>query len=391
MPEGSQTRDCLGCAHATASLTDTLRQVHLLEPTQLDESSPAGGRRRTCRAPGRQTRRSPSWSVLETEAERAGRRLGRGPRLWLAMVAVAALLGLAEVLLTALSPHRPPAPVSKPLAQREQPKDAAAVAWDRWLGKVARLPAEWQVEAVAAKLKERNPGFAGKVTPTVKDGAVVDLGFLADEVTDLTPLRALPKLKRLVCEGSNPGRGKLADLSPLKGMQLTCLTCPSTRVADLSPLKGMPLTDLNCDSTKVADLSPLKGMPLTSLYCDSTRVADLSPLMGMPLTFLDCGFTKVADLSPLKGMLLTYLNCAGTKVADLSPLKGMPLTTLACGGTKVVDLSPLRGMPLQELFCDFRPERDTEILRSLKTLKTINNKSAAQFWKEAGNPSPPKP
>jgi hypothetical protein len=39
-------------------------------------------------------------------------------------------------------------------------------------------------------------------------------------------------------------------------------------------------------------------------------------------------------------------------------------------------------MPLQELQCDFKPERDTEILRSIKTLEKINDKPVKQFWKE---------
>jgi len=39
-------------------------------------------------------------------------------------------------------------------------------------------------------------------------------------------------------------------------------------------------------------------------------------------------------------------------------------------------------MPLKELWCDFQPERDAEILRSIKTLETINGKPAAEFWKE---------
>ena len=53
------------------------------------------------------------------------------------------------------------------------------------------------------------------------------------------------------------------------------------------------------------------------------------------------------------------------------------------------DLSPLKGMPLKELGCDFKPERDAEILRSIKTLETINGKPAAEFWKEFE--APPKP
>ena len=90
----------------------------------------------------------------------------------------------------------------------------------------------------------------------------------------------------------------------------------------------------------------------------------------------------MSDLSPLKDMKLTDLACNGTQVSDLSPLKDMKLTNLDCDGTQVSDLSPLKGMPLKDLACDFKPERDAEILRSIKTLETINGKPAAEFWKE---------
>jgi len=63
-------------------------------------------------------------------------------------------------------------------------------------------------------------------------------------------------------------------------------------------------------------------------------------------------------------------------------LKGMPLTSLACNGTKVMDLAPLKDVPLTKLYCDVKPERDAEILRSIKTLEVINGKLAAEFWKE---------
>jgi hypothetical protein len=33
------------------------------------------------------------------------------------------------------------------------------------------------------------------------------------------------------------------------------------------------------------------------------------------------------------------------------------------------------------LGCDFKPDRDTEVLRSIKTLEFINGKPAAEFWK----------
>jgi hypothetical protein len=72
----------------------------------------------------------------------------------------------------------------------------------------------------------------------------------------------------------------------------------------------------------------------------------------------------------------------GTKVTSLSALKELRLTALDCEGVHLKDLSPLKRMPLKELRCDFEPERDAEILRSIKTLESINGKPVKEFWKE---------
>ena len=142
-------------------------------------------------------------------------------------------------------------------------------AFKQWMKDVAALPAEKQVEAVVKKLQELNPGFDGKVrmamgkgTPKIENGAVIGFGFCTDNVTDISPVRALEQLRSL-----NLARRqhKLSDLSPLKGMLLALLSCPDTPVSDLSPLAGMPLTNLVLDNTRISDLSPLKGMPLASL------------------------------------------------------------------------------------------------------------------------------
>ena len=61
---------------------------------------------------------------------------------------------------------------------------------------------------------------------------------------------------------------------------------------------------------------------------------------------------------------------------------------LSCVGTKVSDLSPLKGMPLKTVHCDFKPERDAETLRSIKTLEQINGKPAAEFWKDVASQYP---
>jgi hypothetical protein len=258
-----------------------------------------------------------------------------------------------------------------------------------WRRHVASLSAVKQADAVAAKLKECNPGFDGKVEPVIEGGKVTELRFLADRVTDVSPVRALTGLRRLDCRGSWGVKAQLADLTPLGGMELTHLICSNTKIVDLTPLKGMKLTDLDLGSGKVTDLAPLKGMPLTSLDVGYTAISSLTPLADMPLTKLVCRVTNIADLTPLRNMKLTMLDCwASRGIADLTPLKGMPLTYLACAETSVTDLSPLKEMPLKELQCDFKPERDAAILRSIKTLEKINEKPVKEFWKEVDAKKP---
>jgi hypothetical protein len=161
------------------------------------------------------------------------------------------------------------------------------------------------------------------VTEKAEAGVVTGMTFWTDKVTDISPVRALTQLRRLTVDGSGQRRAR---------------------------------------NGKLADLSPLKGLKLTYLHCDGTQVSDLAPLKEMNLENLSFAATDVADLSPLKDMHWRILSCAPTKVSDLSPLKGMPLT---------------------DIWCDFQAERDAEILRSIKTLETINGKDAKELLKEA--------
>ncbi len=238
--------------------------------------------------------------------------------------------------------------------------DAQRSAFEAWAKSLAPLPAAQQVEMVVAKLKELNPEFDGQVDPGISNGVVVRLWFTTQAVTDISPVRALPGLRQLLCPGASKTEGKLADLWPLA---------------------GLPLTEVNCHFTRVHDLAPLAGMPLESLNCGYTRVEDLSPLKGLPLTKLQCSMSPVTDLSPLQGLPLQQLLCQETRIRDLSPLADMPLHYLSCQSTEIQDFSPLLKTPVQELRCDYRRERDRNILRALKTLKTINGKPAAEVLK----------
>jgi serine/threonine protein kinase len=331
-----------------------------------------------------------------------------------------------------------------PRARRESP-DPAAKGMEAWIQGTATLPPQRQVKRVVAKLRELNPRFDGRVEHRIEKGVVRVFRLVTDEVTNLTPLRAFPGLRFLVCRGSGSGKGRLADLRPLHGLGLTHLDCGGNRIKDLSPLKGMPLNYLSCWHTRVRDLRPLRGMPLLDLACEGVPIEDLSPLKESPLKRLNCGGTRVTDLTPLKGLPLTYLACYNTHVTDLKPLRGMrlktlwfshtrisdlsplkdmpldklvfwatpvrdlrplcgmPLTRLFCSNTpvsdltplrgmklvalriqqtRVTDLSPIRGMPLRAIWYDGKTERDLKILRGIRTLEQVNDQPAAEFWKK---------
>ena len=196
---------------------------------------------------------------------------------------------------------------------------------------------------------------------------VTEISFLTDNVTDISPVRALVGLEQLKCNGSNTGNGKLNDLSPVQGMKLKALDCSRTQISNLSPLQGMSLETLTCYRTSISDLSALVGMKLTQLNCGDTLVSDLSPLRGMPIKSLICGSTNVADLSPLRGMPLSILSCYGKSVSDISPLQEMNLTEVS-----------------------FTPKNITaglDVIRQMRSIKSIgidNGKRITfdDFWKK---------
>ena len=368
------------------------KDYYVNSPTD-DPAGPSGGSSRVERGEGWNGPAGICRSAYRDHNEPGNRDHGLGFRVSLVLVDTAAERA-NMIRLTDTAKPSGGSTAAKPLAF-ETP------GFQQWMKEVAALPAEKQVEAVAKKVQELNPGFDGKVTgyggqgtPGIENGVVRGMGVCTDEVTDISPLRVLGRLSGLGCNSNWNGKSKFSDLSPLTGMPLTDLRFNFTMVSDLSPLKGMPLTFLECSHAKVVDLSPLRGMPLSELVLEGTKVSDLSPLQGMPLARLECYNTEVRDLSPLQGMPLTTLTCNNTPVSDLSPLKGMPLKHLACDLTQVSDLSPLEGMNLTTI--TFTPKNITkgiDAIRNMKSLKSIelsmedkDKFPPAEFWKkyEAG-------
>lgn len=280
-----------------------------------------------------------------------------------------------------------------------------------WIDRTANLPAEEQVTEVIAKLKELNPGFDGTMkTVLAEDAKVHLLELCSDNITDIRPLAVFKGLRYVNLGGSYSWKhnGSLADISPLRGLPIEEIALNSNPVDDLSALEGANLTALVINNTKITDLAPIRNSKLTRLDIHNTAIADLTPIQGMPINNLHMANTQVSDLSPLAGMPIGELHCQHCKITDIKPLQGMPFHMLEIHGNRITDLSPLAGSSVEVLIVyqtsitdwspiqtmqrlkliqfDFAKERDTDILRSVKTLEQINAQSATDFWASVEKP-----
>jgi len=257
-----------------------------------------------------------------------------------------------------------------------------------WLHIALTAPAAKQSQMVRDRLVLRNPGLTAAQIQVKLDGSgrVFELSFPADQVTDLSPLRALPTLQRLFCDGAagQPRKAALRNLSPLADLPaIDTVHVRNTSVRGLVALRGAPISILDISGSDVTDLTPLANpanLPkLVRLYCGRTGISDLAPLRGRPLARLDIDSTSVVDLSPLQGMPLNSLHIEHSGVRDLRPIANLRLQQLTIQSLPIIDLTLLRGIPLQHFDCDPEHIVAHPFIPDLPGLAGLNNASIAEF------------
>ena len=246
------------------------------------------------------------------------------------------------------------------------------------------------------------------------------LWFREQAITDLSIIQGAP-----LCELWCVSCPQLADLSPLRGMQLEVLNVCFSRVTDLDALRGMPLRRIFLSGDKVTDVSPLTDSPLEDLYLDrcpvltdvaplakirtlknllvSPQVENLESLRDHPkLERLGYALTGILPMLPESssedfwksyvsnewiarlrdaGISLTGVkrlndgrweaNFSGSTLRDLKPLRDAPISILQLGNTAVADLTPLSGMSLTLLNLDNTQVSDLSPLKGMP-LKTFS-------------------
>jgi hypothetical protein len=269
-------------------------------------------------------------------------------------------------------------PAGAPSPEAKTPPVAVAPFTDADVKRIAALPGAEQVEEVRKELMRRNPSFDGDVEHKIEDGVVTEFRIVTDHVTDIAPIRVFNGLRWLNCSGTltSKPKGQLADLTPLKGMNLTSLThldLANTKVTDAGlahfkdckNLIALWLPRTMVTDAGVANFKDCKNLTVLNLY--GTQVGD-------------AGLATFKECKDLRNLFLAHTQVTNAGLAYFKDCKD--LTVLSIDDTKVTDLSLLERMPLKELYCDFQYERDAKVLRSIKTLEKINSKSAAEFWKE---------
>ncbi|MCY3740912.1 MAG: leucine-rich repeat domain-containing protein [Candidatus Poribacteria bacterium] len=168
-----------------------------------------------------------------------------------------------------------------------------------------------------------------------------------NNVSDLTPLKNLTKLKQLWLGDNN-----VSDLTPLKNLtELDDLSLFLNNVSDLTPLKNLTqLRELKLGRNPVSDLTPLKNLTnlvRLSLYVVN-NVSDITPLRNMTkLKVLTVSSNNVRDITSLKNLTdLEHLNLSFIgNVSDLTPLKNLTqLKHLNLSRNQVSDLMPLENL-----------------------------------------------
>jgi serine/threonine protein kinase len=267
----------------------------------------------------------------------------------------------------------------EPLPAKTPP--AVAPFTDADVMRIAALPAADQVEEVRKELMRRNPGFDGQVGHKIEDSVVTELRIVTDNVTDIAPIRVFNGLRVLECRGTYTDKpnGLLADLTPLKEMNLAHLTHLDLRVTKASDAEMVYFKD--CKNLKFLDLGATEVTDRGLIHFNDCKNLKILGLYGTNVG--DPGLAQFKDCKNL-----TFLNLAGTQVSDagLAQFKGMSLTELSIERTGITNLSSLQGMPLEVIrLTPKNITRGLDILRDMKSLKTIGILwdqawPAAEFW-----------
>lgn len=206
--------------------------------------------------------------------------------------------------------------------------------------------------SVALALKEFSGASAGgeKSSPTTR--SVLALSQCAMRAMATEGVQDKAALKRLAC--GEMGITDISELENFTGLQILLL--PGNQIEDISPLRALPgLKRVNLSFNRsLVSLDGLEGAKgLEILQLRESGLSDFSALSQLTsLREVDFYNARLTDISPLEGHeKLEKITLSKNPLADISPLAGKPrLREITLYSTGVTDISPLFGSGPFDLF-----------------------------------------
>lgn len=170
-----------------------------------------------------------------------------------------------------------------------------------------------------------------------------DLSITGHEITDLSFLEGMTRLKRLDLSGCTIQ----ADLGILRTLPaLEELSLQGCSISSLAFLEGAPaLKQLNLSGNAIGNLSALASIPtLQTLDLANNAVSDLKPLSGLTeLTHLNLSENVLTDITPLSTCAkLTELDVSDNKLTSIAAVQNLTaLTSFRAEKNQITDCAPL--------------------------------------------------
>jgi serine/threonine protein kinase/Leucine-rich repeat (LRR) protein len=283
--------------------------------------------------------------------------------------------------------------------------------------RIRALLAAEQVEEVRKELMRFNPGFDGAIEHKIEGGVVTELRIVTDEVTDIAPIRVFNALRVLDLSGTESEgqvNGQLADLTPLKGVNLSSLTKLSlnnskiddaalVHFKDCKNLTGLWLNRSKVTNAGMACFKECKnlhtlGLKFTEVYdAGLVHFKDCKDLTGLDLGELPVTDQGLANFKDCKGLTELWLNRTQVTDAGLVHFKDCKnLAILHLGGTQMNDagLAHLAGCKkLNTVWLDGTQITDAGLvhlagLDELTNLILVNTKVTAKAIEELAKALP---
>ncbi|HAZ13381.1 MAG: hypothetical protein A2X86_14845 [Bdellovibrionales bacterium GWA2_49_15] len=225
------------------------------------------------------------------------------------------------------------------------------------------------------------------------------LNLTGTNISDLTPLSRLTKMRRLNLAKGTKNQKKITDISPLRDMFfLESLDLSMNDVQDIVPLMNMAnieRLDLS-GNNRIEDISSLRHMKFLTQFsyncvvtaqsvgpkeikeipCANPLLTDISPLKSLEyLEILKLPNHRIRDISPLAGLFnLSDLDLQHNLIEVITPLSALTqITKLSLAKNLIHVISPLENLnSLQELNLSFNPISNISTLSNLRTLTELD-------------------